>query len=183
MTLVTDHTIEFDRAIEHFQQDISTLKTGRANPALLDNVKVQAYGTLTPLNQVASISVPEARSIIISPWDKGVLKEIEKAIIEADLNISPVNEGDKIRLVIPQMTEESRRDIVKLLNQKAEHARITIRTTRDEVKERILAAEKNKEFGEDTRYQLIDELDTLTGKYNDQIKSLSAEKEQEIMTI
>ncbi|MEK7072065.1 MAG: ribosome recycling factor, partial [Patescibacteria group bacterium] len=149
MSLIDNHKVDFNKAIDHFVSDISTLKTGRANPAVLDLIKVEVYGTFVPINQVASVSVPEARSIIIQPWDKGVINDIDKAIRESDLGLSSVNEGDKIRIVIPQMTEESRKEIVKNLNKKIEDARIAIRGVRDEIKEEILAAEKNKDFGED----------------------------------
>lgn len=183
MSIITDHQSEFTRIVEHFKQDIASLKTGRANPALLDNVRVESYGSQLPIIQVASVSVPEARTILVTPWDKGTLKDIERGIIDADLNLNPINEGDKIRITIPQMTEESRRDIVKILNQKVEAARISIRAVRDSIKDLVLTAEKDKEFGEDTKYQLIEDLDKLTGTTNDHIKQIGEEKEQEIMTI
>lgn len=183
MGIIENHNSEFNGAIEHFKQDIGTLKTGRANPAILDSLRVEAYGVLNPINQIASVSVPEARSIIIQPWDKGLLKDIEKAIRDSDLGLSPANEGDKIRISIPQMTEESRKEIVKILNQKAEQARIAIRMIRDKVKEDILEAEKNKEFGEDERYSLIEDLDKKTGELNEKIKEIASQKEAEIMTI
>lgn len=183
MSIVTDSQPEFAKVINHFRQDIATLKTGRANPAIFDGIRVESYGAMMPLNQVASISVPEARSIIIAPWDKNVLKDIERALRESDLNLNPVNEGDKIRISIPAMTEETRRDIVKILNQKMEQARIGIRGVRDDIKDQILEAEKNKEFGEDMKYQLIEELDKITTRFNDEIKVMGDEKEREIMTI
>ncbi len=183
MSIVTDSQPEFAKVINHFRQDISTLKTGRANPAIFDGVRVESYGAMMPLNQVASVSVPEARSIIITPWDKNVLKDIERALRDSDLNLNPVNEGDKIRISIPAMTEESRRDIVKILNQKMETARIAIRGVRDDIKEQVLEAEKNKEFGEDMKYQLIEDLDKITTSFNDEIKTMGEDKEREIMTI
>lgn len=183
MSIIDDHKINFNGAIDHFISDIATLKTGRANPAVLDSLKVEVYGTYTPINQIASISVPEARSIIIQPWDKSVTNNIDKAIRESDLGLSSVNEGDKIRIVIPQMTEESRKEIVKTLNKKIEEARIAIRGVRDGIKEEILAAEKNKEFGEDEKYSLIEQLDKVTGEFNDKIKELGEKKEKEIMTV
>mgnify|MGYP001572613946 CR=1 FL=1 len=183
MSLIDNHKVDFNKAIDHFVSDISTLKTGRANPAVLDLIKVEVYGTFVPINQVASVSVPEARSIIIQPWDKGVINDIDKAIRESDLGLSSVNEGDKIRIVIPQMTEESRKEIVKNLNKKIEDARIAIRGVRDEIKEEILAAEKNKDFGEDEKYNLIEQLDKVTGEFNNKIKELGDKKENEIMTV
>lgn len=183
MGIIENYNSEFNSAMEHFRQDIATLKTGRANPAMFDSLKVEAYGVLNPINQIASVSSPEARSIIIAPWDKGLLKDIEKAIRDSDMGYNPSNEGDKIRITIPQMTEESRKEIVKHLNQKAEQARITIRMLRDKIKEEILEAEKNKEFGEDERYSLMENLDKKTGELNDQIKEIASQKEVEIMTI
>lgn len=181
--IISNHQSDFDKAIEHFNGDITGLKTGRANPAILDGVRVDAYGTSTPLNQLASISVPEARSILIQPWDKGLLGVIEKGVRESDLDVGVVNEGDKIRISVPQMTEESRKEIVKLLNQRAEEAKVVIRNIRDKVKDEILEAEKNKEFGEDEKYNLIELLDKRVGEYNDKIKDLAEKKEQEIMTV
>ncbi|MDO8669227.1 MAG: ribosome recycling factor [Candidatus Buchananbacteria bacterium] len=183
MSIVDNHKIDFNKTMDHFVSDMATLKTGRANPAVLDSIKVEAYGSFVPINQVASIAVPEARSIIIQPWDKSVINNIDKAIRESDLGLSPINEGDKIRISIPQMTEESRKEIVKNLNKKMEDARIAIRGVRDEIKEEILTAEKNKEFGEDEKYSLIEQLDKMTGDFNNKIKELGDKKEKEIMTV
>ncbi len=126
---------DFIKAIDFFKKDISSLRTGRANPAMLDGVVVDAYGAKTALVGLASISVPEARSIVISPWDKNIAKDIEKAIVAADLGINPVNEGDKIRLVVPQLTEENRKELVKKLSEKMETARIALRQIRDQIEE------------------------------------------------
>ena len=136
-----------------------------------------------PINQLASIAVPEPRSILIQPWDKSIVNNIDKAIRESDLGLSSINEGDKIRIVIPQMTEEARKEIVKSLHKKMEEARIAVRSVRDEIKEKILEAEKNKEFGEDEKYDLIEKLDKTTGDYNDKIKEAGEKKEKEIMTV
>lgn len=183
MSIIDNHLTEFNKAIEHFKNDIASLKTGRANPALLDSVIVESYGAKTPLIQVASISVPEARNIIIQPWDRGLLKEVEKGLREANLDLSIANEGDKIRITIPQMTEEMRKEIVKKLNQKAEEARVSLRNIRDTVKEEILEAERNKEFGEDEKYGLLEDLDKRVGEYNEKIKQITEDKEKEIMTV
>lgn len=183
MNLIDNHKNDFNKALDHFSSDIATLKTGRANPAILDLLKVEVYGAFMPINQIASIAVPEARSIIIQPWDKSVINNIDKAIRESDLGLSAINEGDKIRIVIPPMTEESRKEIVKSLHKKMEEARIALRGIRDEIKEEILAAEKNKDFGEDEKYSLIEQLDKLTGEFNNKIKELGEKKEKEIMTV
>ncbi len=174
---------EFSKAVDFFKKDIASLRTGRANPAMLDGIQVEAYGTKTPLNGLASITVPEARNIVVSPWDKNILKDIEKAIIEADLGVGVNNEGDKIRLTIPQMTEENRRDLVKKLNEKAEAARIAFRQVRDEIKSSIEQAEKDKEIPEDDKFRFIKELDEEVGKLNNELKEIRERKEEEIMTV
>jgi len=183
MSLIDNHKKDFDKAVEHFISDLATLKTGRANPAILDLIKVESYGTFMPINQLASVAVPEPRSILIQPWDKSLVNNIDKAIRESDLGLSSINEGDKIRIVIPQMTEEARKEIVKSLHKKMEEARIAVRSVRDEIKEEILEAEKNKEFGEDEKYNLIEKLDKITGDYNNKIKEAGEKKEKEIMTV
>jgi len=183
MSIIDSHKEEFNKVIGHFQAEIAVIKTGRANPSMLDNIKVEAYGVMSPLNQVASIGVADARSLTIQPWDKGVLKDIEKAILESGLNINPVNDGDRIRLNLPMMTEETRKETVKLLNQKAEEAKIAVRLIRDKVKDAVIEAEKNKEFGEDEKFRLLEDLDKKVGGYNDQIKELADKKEAEVMTV
>ncbi|MCG2695457.1 ribosome recycling factor [Candidatus Parcubacteria bacterium] len=174
---------EFNKAIDFFKKDIASLRTGRANPAMLDGVRVEAYGSKTPLNGLAGITVPEARSIVVAPWDKNVMKDIEKAIINFNLGVSVVNEGDKLRITVPQLTEESRRELVKKLNEKMEAARISIRQTRDEIKESIEQAEKNKEINEDDKFRFIKEMDEEVGRKNDEVKKIREGKEKEIMTI
>lgn len=174
---------EFDKVIEFFKKEISVLRTGRANPAILEGVQVEAYGTKTPLNGVAAINVADGQSLVIAPWDKSVSKDIEKAIVQADLGVSVVNEGDKIRISMPKMTEENRKEIVKKLNEKQEHARISFRKVRDEIKGDIEKAEKEKEIAEDDKYKFIKELDDEIGKYNTALKELRDKKETDIMTI
>ncbi len=174
---------KFKQVIENFKADIASLRTGRANPALLDGIFVKAYGTKTPLNGLANITVSDARSMIIVPWDKNVLKDIEKAIVEANLGIGVINEGDKIRLTIPVMTEEVRRNLVKKLNEKLEKARIAIRQVREEIKSAIVQAFEDKEISEDDKFRFIKELDEEVGKYNDELKAIRDKKEEEIMKI
>lgn len=183
MSIIDNHKEEFIKAVEHFQTEIGGLKTGRANPAILDSVRVEAYGALNPIVNVASVNVPDARSLVVQPWDKSIIKEIEKGIIEANLNLNPINDGDKIRINLPPLTEETRKETAKLLNQKTEEAKISLRVIRDKAKEEIIAAEKNKEFGEDEKFQLLEELDKKVGAYNDQLKNLAEKKEAEILTV
>jgi len=174
---------EFIKTIEFFKKEIATLRTGRANPLVLDGIAAEAYGVKTPLNSLASITVADGRSIVIAPWDKSTLKEIEKAIVEADLGFGVVNEGGQLRLTVPPMTEENRKDLVKKLNEKMEEARIAIRQTRDEVKKAIEEAEDNKQMNEDDKFRFIKELDEEVTKRNEEIKGLHDKKEAEIMTV
>ena len=180
---INDKQEEFNKAIDFFKKDIASLRTGRANPAMLDSVQVEAYGSKTPISGMASITVPEARSIVISPWDKNVMKDIEKAIINFDLGVSVVNEGDKLRLTVPQLTEENRMELVKKLNEKMEAARISIRQAREEIKDSIEQAEKSKEIAEDDKFKFIKELDEEVSVMNNKVKEIRDGKEKEIMTI
>ncbi|OIO52531.1 MAG: ribosome recycling factor, partial [Parcubacteria group bacterium CG1_02_44_65] len=174
---------DFSKTIDFFKKDIASLRTGRANPGVLDGILVEAYGAKTPLVGLASITVPEARSIVVSPWDKNITKEVEKAITAAALGLNPVNEGDKIRLVVPQLTEENRKELVKKLSEKMETGRISLRQTRDEIKEAIEAGFKNKEMSEDDKFRFIKELDEEVSRRNDELKKIKEKKEEEIMTI
>ncbi len=174
---------EFQKAIDFFQKEIANLRIGRANPNMLDGVLVEAYGVKTPLNGLASVTVTDARGMTVTPWDKNLLKDIEKAIVEARLGVGVVNEGEKIRISIPQMTEENRRDLVKKLNEKMESARIRIRQVRDEVKDDIERAEKDKEISEDDKFRFIGELDEEVRNRNNELKEIRDKKEEEIMTI
>lgn len=171
------------KVIDFFKRDISALRTGRANPAILDNILVEVYGTKTAIVSLASVSVPDARSIVVTPWDKNIAKEIEKAIVAADLGINPVNEGDKIRLAMPQLTEENRNELVKKLNEKMEAARISLRQERDEIKELIEVAFKNKAMSEDDKFRFFKELDEEIAGRNDELKKIKDKKGEEIMTI
>ena len=174
---------EFDKAIDFFKKDIFNLRSGRANPAIFEGLYAEAYGVKTPINGLANINVSDSKSMVISPWDKNVLKDIEKAIVEADLGVGVVNEGDKIRITIPQMTEENRKELVKKLNEKQEKARIATRQIRDEVKENIEKAEELKEISEDDKFRFIKELDEEVANNNNKIKEIREKKEEDIMTI
>ncbi|MCX6798463.1 MAG: ribosome-recycling factor [Candidatus Falkowbacteria bacterium] len=175
--------LDFSQALEFFKKEIATLRTGRANPAVLEGVQVEAYEIMNPVNAVGNISVTDARSIIIVPWDKSVLKNIEKAIIEANLGLGVVNEGDKIRLSVPALTEENRKELARRLSEKMEKTRISLRQARDEVKSKIEAAYIAKEISEDDKFRFIKELDEFATKKNDELKSVKERKEQDIMEI
>lgn len=174
---------DFAGALDFFKREISTLRTGRANPAVLDNIQVEAYGTMNPVNAVGNIAVSDARSIVIVPWDKSVSKAIEKAIIDAGLGLGIVNEGDRIRLTVPALTEENRKALVKTLNEKMEKTRIILRQARDGVKNNIEKAFDDKEISEDEKFRFMKELDEFSAKKNDELKNMRDNKETDIMEI
>lgn len=174
---------DLDKAIEFFKKDLSSIKVGRANTGMLDSILVEAYGVKNPVNAVANISVVDARSITLTPWDKSIIKSIEKAVVDANLGVGVINEGDKIRINIPQMTEENRLESVKKVNEKQEKAKVSVRQIRDEIKSSIEEAFSNKEIGEDDKFRFIKELDEEVGKINDAIKEIRDKKEKEVMEI
>ncbi len=174
---------DLQNSVDFFQKSISSLRIGRANSGLLDGIFVEVYGTRTPLQGLANIKLEDAKSIIIEPWDKGIIKDIEKEIVSADLGVFVANEGEKIRLKIPEMTEEKRREVVKKLNEKHENARISLRQIRDEIKKEIEKAEDNKEITGDEKYDFISELDKEIGNKNQELKDIRDRKEKDIMKI
>lgn len=180
---LTARKADFEATVDYFRRDIASLRTGRANPAVLDNIQVEAYGVMNALNAVANISVSDARSIAIAPWDKSVSKAIEKAIIEADLGLGVINEGDKVRLTVPALTEENRRETVKKLNEKMEKARINLRQKREDVKNLIEKAMSDKEISEDERFRAMKELDDFVAKKNEELKEFRDRKEKDVMEI
>lgn len=174
---------DFSNALEFFRKEIGTLRTGRANPGVLDSVSVEAYGIMNPLNAVANIALGDSRCILISPWNKTVLKAIEKAIVDAGLGLGVVNEGDKIRLTVPPLTEENRKELVKKLNEKMEHTRVILRGVRDNVKNMIEKSFEDKEISEDDKFRAMKELDEFSAKKNDELKEMRDRKEKDVMEI
>lgn len=182
-TVVEQNKEYFEKSIEFFKHDISSLRTGRVAPSLVENISVESYGTITELVQLASITSPEPQSITIKPWDKNIIKDIERALTTSDLNVNPIVDGDVVRLNFPPLTEESRKELVKSLHKKAEESRIAVRAQREKVRDEIMTLEKDKQISEDDKFQGLKDLDNLTKEYNDKIKTISDEKEKEIMTI
>lgn len=180
---IQSNEIKFIECLDFLKKDLSALRTGRAHPSMVENILVDSYGARSPIKHVASITIPEARTLKIQPWDKTIIKNIEKAIIEANIGINPVNEGNVIRLTIPLMTSEDRIKMVKNLNEKLEQGKIKVRHVRDEIKEKIILAEKNKAITEDEKYAFLEALDSTTKEYNNTIKKMGEEKEKELMTI
>ncbi|MCL6558234.1 MAG: ribosome recycling factor [Firmicutes bacterium] len=170
------------KAVEHLRKDLATIRTGRAAPALLDKILVDYYGAPTPVNQVATISVPEPRMLVIQPWDKSTLANIERAIMKSDLGINPVNDGTVIRLVLPQPTQERRLELVKLARKKTEEGRVAVRNIRRETNDELKARQK-KDGGisEDELKRFQEEVQKLTDKYIKEIDNVLAAKEKEIM--
>ncbi len=181
--VINDKRKDFDKSIEHFKEELNQLRTGRASSVLVEKLSVDYYGTKTPLKQMASITIPEARTIVISPWDKSALSGIEKAIRESQLNLNPVNDGQVVRINIPALTEERRKELVKVLNQRAEEARIVVRKHREEVWEEIQNLEKEGVIGEDDKFAGKEELQKVVDEYNKKIEEIRAEKEKEILTV
>lgn len=174
---------KFEKTIEFFQEELGKLRTGRASASLVEDLLVDYYGSKSPMKQVASITVPEPRTIAISPWDKDSLVNIEKAIRDSQLNLNPMNDGQLVRINIPPLNEERRRDLVKLLNQKAEEARVSVRKTREDIWDEIQKAEKEGKMGEDDKFSGKDALQEVVDGYNKKIEELREKKEEEIMTV
>lgn len=166
-----------------YTDDLKTIRAGRANPGVLDRITVPYYGQETPLNQIAGISVPEARLITIQPWDASILEEIEKAIQKSDLGINPSNDGKVIRLAFPPLTTERREDLTKQVSGYGEDAKVAIRNVRRDAMDKVKKLEKDGEYSEDMRRTTEDEIQKLTDKYTDEIDKITEKKQKEIMEI
>jgi ribosome recycling factor len=174
---------QMDEVLEHVKTEFSTIRTGRANASLVDTLPVSYYGNVTPLKNMASITVPEPTMIVVMPWDRQSIGDIEQAIRNSDLNLSPVNEGTQLRLVLPALTEERRDQLVKTINQKAEAGKVALRNVRKETWEDVQKKVKAGELTEDDRYSYEEDLNKTIEGYNKQIDDLTAEKEKELKTI
>jgi ribosome recycling factor len=174
---------DFTTALDFFKKEISALRIGRANPSILEKVSVEAYGVLNPINAVANIAVTDSHSMVIAPWDRVLMKSIEKAIVEADLGLGVINEGDKIRLTVAPLTTENRQELVKKLNEKMEKSRISLRGVRDNIKNSIESVFDSKEISEDDKFRFIKELDAFSANKNEELKSTRDSKEKDIMEI
>lgn len=181
--VVSDAEQRMLKAIDALKKEYSVLRVGRATPALLDKVMVDYYGTPTAVNQVANIGVPEPRMLIIQPWDKSMIPAIEKSILKSDLGITPANDGVVIRLVIPQLTEERRKDLVKVVKKKAEDSRVAIRNIRRETNDKLKAMEKKSEISEDESKRGQDTVQKHTDNYIKNIDKIMEAKEKEIMEV
>ena len=171
------------KTISVFEENLSEVRAGRANPAILNKISLEYYGTPTPINQVAGISVPEARLIIIQPWDASILKEIEKAILASDIGINPNNDGKVIRLAFPELTEERRKELVKDIKKMAEESKVAIRAIRREGIDKAKGMQKDGEITEDELRVAEDSIQKMTDKKVEEIDKILADKEKEIMNI
>ena len=178
-----DSEERMQKSIKNLEHDFTMLRTGRATPALFDNIKVDYYGSQTPLNQTANISVPEARLVVIQPWDKSTLSLIEKAILASDLGLNPSNDGKVIRINIPPLTEERRKELAKIAKGNAENTRIAVRNVRRDANEELKKIQKSGEITEDDLKKGETDIQKLTDTYIGKIDALLAAKEKEIMEV
>jgi ribosome recycling factor len=172
-----------DRAMVGLATELKKVRTGRAQVSMLDNIKVNYYGTPTPLNQVSALSTPDARSFLISPWEASILKEIEQAIVKSDVGMTPMNDGKVIRLKVPELTEDRRKDLVKGVKKICEDARVAVRLARRDANDELKKALKDKVITEDDNKRQHDEVQKLTDDFIKKIDELAVEKEKELMTV
>ena len=174
---------KMEKSLEAFKTELTRIRTGRASLSLLDGVKVEAYSSLMPLNQVGTLTIPESRQIVIQPWDPQVMPAIEKAILKSELGLTPVNDGKVIRINIPQLTEERRKELVKIVKKTAEEFRVAIRNHRRDAIDSFKKQKKNKEISEDEQFKLQDEAQKETDIFVAKIDKVAAEKENEVMEV
>lgn len=172
-----------DKSIDALMRELSKVRTGRASLSMLDSVKVDYYGTLSPLNQVSALSTPDARTILIAPWEASILKEIETALVKSNLGMAPMNDGKVIRLKVPDLTEERRKDLVKSVKKTSEDARVAIRMSRRDANEVLKKALKDKAISEDDNKRAETEIQKLTDDYIKKVDKIATDKEKDIMTI
>ena len=178
-----DATERMEKAAEALRRDLATIRTGRASPALVEHLKVDYYGTPTPLNQLATISTPEARLIVVQPWDRGSIGAVEKAILKSDIGLNPSNDGTVIRLAIPQLTEERRRDIAKQVRKRVEDARVAVRNIRRDCHDNIRRLEHEHEISQDDLHRAETDLQKLTDDHVKEIDKVGHDKEEEVLAV
>jgi ribosome recycling factor len=171
------------KSVEALVKELASIRTGRASPALVEHIKVDYHGVVTPLIQLASISIPEPRMISIHPWDRTIINNIDKAILKSDLGLNPVNDGNNIRISIPLLTEERRKDLIKIIHKRLEESRITIRNMRRESVDELKTSEKNKEISQDQNTRASDQLQKITDNYIEAINKIGRDKEAEILEV
>ena len=182
-TIKQDAEERMNKTVSVLRSDLQTIRTGKASPALLDRIQVEYYGTPTPINQLANIAVPEPRMLTIQAWDKSAMAAIEKAILKSDLGITPSNDGSLIRLVLPQLTQDTRKDLVKRVKKKGEEAKVSVRNIRRDSNDDLKSSEKSKEITEDESKGAQDDIQKMTDKHIAEIDKLVDNKEKEIMEV
>ena len=181
--MLTQYEEKMQKSVENLEAEYATIRAGRANPNILNKIKVEYYGVPTPMQQLANITVPEARTLVIAPWEPSLVKEIEKAIMNSDLGITPNNDGRNIILNFPELTEDRRKELVKDIKKKGEGAKVAIRNIRRDANDAIKKMEKNGDISEDELKDNEDKIQTLTDKYVGQIDKAVESKSKEIMTV
>ncbi len=181
--IIKDARRRMDGAINAFHDELVKIRTGRATPTLLDGIRVDYYGQKVPLNQAATVTAPEPRLLVVQPWEKKMLGEIEKEIQKADLGLNPSNDGTVIRIPIPQLSEERRKDLVKLVHKFAEDARVAVRNVRRDANDHLKKLEKNHEISEDQLKDYLDEIQKLTDDHIKEIDNIMKNKEEEILKV
>lgn len=174
---------KMDKSINALRNEFTSIRTGQANASLLDRVFVEYYGTRTPVTQVASVTVPEARMLVVQPWDKSLLKDIEKAILQSDLGLVPMNDGNLIRMAIPQLTEERRKELVKIVNKKSEEAKVAVRNIRRDGNVFLKKEEKNSDVSKDVIKDTENKIQKLTDKKIKEVEAVTDKKIKEIMSV
>ncbi len=182
-TMIKDAENRMQGALNNLSREFAKVRTGRANPKLFDTVNVDYYGAPTPINQVAGISVPEPNQLLIKPYDRNSVKDVERAILAANLGVTPQNEGEQLRVILPKLNEERRRQLVKDVKQLAEEAKVAIRNVRRDVNDGVKKQEKSGKIGEDESKLYQEEVQTLTDKYVSRVDTLFSEKEKDLMEI
>lgn len=182
-SLLNETEDKMKRRLEAFRSDISTLRAGRATPSLVERIKVDYYGTRTPMNQLANISAPESRVLVIKPYDQNVLEDVEKAILKSDLGLTPDQDGELIRLTIPQLTEERRNELVKKVRDLAEEARVGVRNIRRDTNDRLKHFMDAGDISEDSYHRYLSQVQELTDQYTDKIDTIFDHKKSDIMTV
>ena len=181
--VVHEARTRMEKTVESLHSDLRTIRTGRASPALLERLQVDYYGAATPLNQLAGVSVPEPRVLMIRPWDRNTIGIIERSILKSDLGLTPANDGQVIRLMIPQLTEERRRDLSKQVSKRVEEARVSARNIRRDANDQLIKMEKNKEISEDDLEEAEKQIQKLTDEFIKQIDEIGKAKEAEILEV
>jgi ribosome recycling factor len=181
--VLADAKDRMGKAVEALRKELATIRTGRAHPGLIEHLRVDYYGAPTPLNQLATISVPEPRLLVIQPWDRQSLGDIEKAIHKADLGLNPINDGNVIRLAIPQLTEERRKELAKVVRKKVEEGRVAVRNVRRDRHDELRRLQREKEISEDAQYLAQEELQKLTDGFIQEIERVGEEKEAELLAV